>query len=242
VGGGAFNQANGQLSTIPGGYYNLANGNSSVAVGGERNQASGAYSFAAGWGAEATHDRSFVWSSYGSAHSAFADRFHVFASNGFSVDYSTQNADGNGSRWVKITPLIPGLTISTWTGASLSDGGTWNNASDRSRKTNFQPIDTLEVLDSVTTLPLQTWSYTNELTVRHLGPTAQDFRAAFALGADDKSFGTIDADGVALAAIQGLNQKMVEEAIDKEAQIASLQRALNELQERVAALERINRE
>jgi len=35
--------------------------------------------------------------------------------------------------------------------------------------------------------------------VLHLGPVAQDFHAAFGLGADDKHIATVDADGVALA-------------------------------------------
>jgi len=39
---------------------------------------------------------------------------------------------------------------------------------------------------------------------------AQDFYAAFAVGPDDKHIATVDADGVALAAIQGLNQKLDE--------------------------------
>jgi hypothetical protein len=37
---------------------------------------------------------------------------------------------------------------------------------------------------------------------------AQDFKAAFGLGNDDRSIGTVDSEGVALAAIQGLNQKL----------------------------------
>jgi hypothetical protein len=37
---------------------------------------------------------------------------------------------------------------------------------------------------------------------------AQDFHAAFGLGTDERHIATVDADGVALAAIQGLNQKL----------------------------------
>lgn len=39
----------------------------------------------------------------------------------------------------------------------------------------------------------------------HLGPMAQDFHAAFNVGMDDKHMATVDEEGVALAAIQGLN-------------------------------------
>jgi hypothetical protein len=55
---------------------------------------------------------------------------------------------------------------------------------------------------------------------------AQDFYAAFGLGSDDRHISTVDPDGVALAAIQGL----YELAKEKDAQIA-------ELEERVAVLE-----
>jgi hypothetical protein len=40
------------------------------------------------------------------------------------------------------------------------------------------------------------------------GAPTQDFHTAFSLGADDKHIATVDADGVALPAIQGLNQKV----------------------------------
>jgi len=39
---------------------------------------------------------------------------------------------------------------------------------------------------------------------------AQDFQAAFKLSGDDKHIATVDEEGVALAAIQGLNQKLNE--------------------------------
>jgi hypothetical protein len=47
---------------------------------------------------------------------------------------------------------------------------------------------------------------------------AQDFHAAFGLGADDKRIATLDSSGVALAAIQGLNQKLEADAQAKEAE------------------------
>jgi hypothetical protein len=54
-----------------------------------------------------------------------------------------------------------------------------------------------------------TWNYRSQDTaVRHLGPTAQDFHAAFALGENETSISTVDEGGVALAAIQGLNLKL----------------------------------
>ncbi len=62
---------------------------------------------------------------------------------------------------------------------------------------------------------------------------AQDFHAAFGLnGADDKHISTVDEGGVALAAIQGLNQKLDE----KDAEIQDLKRSVAELKELVSKL------
>ena len=68
------------------------------------------------------------------------------------------------------------------------------------------------------------------------GPMAQDFKAAFYPGRDDKSISTLEFDGVELAAIQGLNQKVDErdallrqELQRKDAEIAELRRAVAEL-------------
>jgi hypothetical protein len=61
------------------------------------------------------------------------------------------------------------------------------------------------VLDKVARLPIDRWSYKSERGVRHVGPMAQDFYAAFGVGADDKHITSIDEDGVALAAIKALH-------------------------------------
>ena len=76
-------------------------------------------------------------------------------------------------------------------------------ASDRNAKEHFEAIDSQAVLAAVARLPIERWSYKGE-PVRHLGPMAQDFAAAFGLGADDRHIFTLDAAGVALAAIQRL--------------------------------------
>ena len=70
----------------------------------------------------------------------------------------------------------------------------------------------------------------NHETIRHMGPMAQDFYAAFGLGTDDKHIATIDADGVALAAIQGLNQKLTDELARKDTEIAELRNQVDQLQ------------
>ena len=89
--------------------------------------------------------------------------------------------------------------------------GTITPNSDRNQKTDFASVDPATVLAKVAALPIQEWRFKAEQTaVRHIGPMAQDFRAAFGLGEVPTAIATVDADGVALAAIQGLNQKLEE--------------------------------
>jgi hypothetical protein len=76
---------------------------------------------------------------------------------------------------------------------------------------------------------------------------AQDFYAAFGLGEDDVSIATLDLDGVALAAIQGLAEIVEEQdafIIEQDARIlrqdnriAQLETQNAGLEERLAALE-----
>jgi trimeric autotransporter adhesin len=104
--------------------------------------------------------------------------------------------------------------------------GSVNPPSDREVKRDFAPVDAGEVLAKVTALPIQAWSYINSPGIRHLGPVAQDFRAAFGLGADDKTIATVDADGVALAAIQGLNRKLETENAELRARLEKIEQLL----------------
>ena len=102
-----------------------------------------------------------------------------------------------------------------------------DQASDRTRKTDFARVDAGQVLQQVVTLPIGTWSYLSQgPAVRHIGPIAQDFHTAFGVGEDDTHINMVDANGVALAAIQGLYQL-----------IADQQRELTMLQMRLAARE-----
>jgi len=121
-------------------------------------------------------------------------------------------------------------------GAGLAPGsGTWSSLSDRSAKTAVRPVDPREVLKKVAALPLNTWQYkTQEEKYRHMGPMAQDFYAAFHLGESDKGIDTVDADGVALAAIQGLNTLLAEGDAKAAARLDEKDREILALREEMA--------
>jgi hypothetical protein len=113
--------------------------------------------------------------------------------------------------------------------------------SDRNAKENFQPVDNQAVLAKVAALPVTQWNYkTDKAGVQHIGPMAQDFQAAFKLdGNDDKHISVVDEGGVALAAIQGLNEKVEGRSQKAEASIEELKAENAALKQRLEALEKI---
>ena len=217
VGGGADNTASNNYATIAGGQANTASGIQSAVPGGEFNNAGGFASFAAGFHAKANNDGAFVWSD--SAGTDFAstanNQFNIRASGGVRI-FSNSAAT---------------------TGVLLAAGsGSWSSASDRNLKANFQKVDTLNTLEKLLAIPLTTWNYKANANIRHIGVMAQDFYAAFGgLGLDDRHIDTVDADGVALAAIQGLNHKL-------ESSNAELRKENSQLKARLDALERAVRQ
>ena len=215
IGGGARNSASGLSSSILGGFQNTASGVESVVPGGFSNAAAGMRSLAAGTRAKAQQDGAFVW-----ADSSDFD-FASIATNEFAA-----RAIG-GVRFVSGVDSN-GVPVS---GVSLPAGsGSWTTLSDRNAKTRFAPVNPRELLDRVAQLPVQSWNYKSQSeSVRHIGPTAQDFHATFNVGEDDQHIATVDADGVALAAIQGLNQKVEE----NEARIRELEATVRELKQLV---------
>ena len=90
------------------------------------------------------------------------------------------------------------------------------------------PVDEQAVLDGVARMPISTWSYkSDDPSVRHLGPMAQDFHSAFGLGSTDRAYDPIDAHGVELAAIKALYERLRRD----EALIERLERENRELHE-----------
>jgi len=148
------------------------------------------------------------------------------------------------------TPTLGPLQMAS--GAYVTSGGVWTNASDRNLKTNFTPLDPQAILAKIDTLPVPQWNYKSEdASVRHIGPIAQDFYAAFSLGNNDTSISTIDPAGIALLGIQALDQKYTQLAQGatvgpaqpaspavSEQSVVTLQTSLQSLADRVTALEK----
>jgi hypothetical protein len=65
---------------------------------------------------------------------------------------------------------------------------------------------------------------------------AQDFHAAFGLGSDDKFIATVDADGVALAAIQALHRQLEEKENDIRHLLNAQQKEIEALKAEITAV------
>jgi hypothetical protein len=227
IGGGLHNTVNGTGAVVGGGYGNIASGDYATIPGGYRNLASGRASFAAGSSSYAVTPGSFVWSDYNttSAHviSTRPNEFLVRATGG--VEFFTNAAQTTG------VVLAPG-------------SGTWSSASDRALKDDVAPLDDGAILARLASLPLAEWSYRSERGVRHIGPMAQDFYAAFHVGEDDRHIATIDEDGVALSALKALraeNGALKREIALARAESAATERQVDNLLARLSAFEKASR-
>lgn len=229
VGGGMNNTASAVSANVSGGVYNTASGFNATVPGGTQNTAAGEGSFAAGQYADAGHDNAFVWADITNPTETFSSgddpngsgvtgekTFHVKASNG--VRFVT----GAG------TTYIPG------------NGTGWSTTSTRTAKTNVEPVDPSAALAGVESMPVSTWEYEGDdgdgAGTTHIGPMAEDFHDAFDVGTSDRHINSINADGVALAAIKGLAERLDE----REARSEEQRDRIEEQRDRIDDLEAEN--
>lgn len=188
-----------QVSSFTAGEDNIASGAASVALGyhAHTNARQGSFVFA---------DRSTVDTiRAGVNHSAnwrTSGGFRIFTSSNLSTGMTFQSG-ASVSNWGQSNAVI-----STSTGAYLSTSGVWTNVSDVNKKHRFEAISYEEVLKKLRKLPVTQWSYKADTeNIRHIGPMAQDFYAAFGLGNDNRSIGTVDINGVTLAGVKALEER-----------------------------------
>ncbi len=225
IAGGIQNEVHGLYSNVLGGQRNKIGTNGddhrhSTILGGIDNAISNRYALASGYKAKVTHEGAMLFSSYHTTD------FVSTANNEFAV-----RALGG----VRMVTGINNVSGAVTAGSTLAaGGGSWNSISDRNKKENFNAVNGVEVLEKIATMPIETWNYkAQEDEIRHIGPMAQDFHAAFGLGTSDKTINTVDADGVALAAIQGLYQLLQAQ----KAEIAELKADNQQVKERLQQME-----
>ena len=203
--------------SLAGGFLSSAAGFTSFAFGRDT-QALGEASVALGTRASAGRG-AFVFADNSGATNIFSagtNQFRVRASGG--VEFNT-NPEGN-------------------IGVRLVAGGVqWTSVSDVNAKRLFRDLDGEDVLSRFAAMPVTEWSYkAQDAAIRHIGPTAQDFHAAFGLGEDPLRIGTLDADGVALAgvkAVEARTRQLSERLIELETENAAIRERLARLELRL---------
>ncbi len=240
VGGGTINNISGAIGTIAGGSQNAvqATGGSvgggvnnwtfptatyAVIPGGKGCQAAGAGSFACGNHAYTGWDGMFVWNDNindlgfplpGDPSLFPGPNFFCCRTTGGAFFATGVNASGH-------------ITSAAWLPLG---SGSWVAFSDKNAKHGFQDVNHADILNRVVKLPITTWSYNAQGdSVRHIGPMAQEFRAAFGVGESEKYISPMDEAGVAYAAIKALAMKLDE----KDQQIADLKSQVEELARRI---------
>ncbi len=223
TGQASFAMGNGAIAagaaSVAFGTVSLANGVDSVAMG-VRVAAGGDYSVVLGSDAvaQAAASGTFIFAD----HSTLND-FVGFAPNEFLV----RAAGGVG--FYTNAALTTGLRLAP-------SGSQWLGVSDVNTKERFRDVAGEDILRKIAGMPVREWSYkAQDASIRHMGPTAQDFHAAFGLGEDPLRIGTMDADGVALAAVKALEartrdiDRLKAENAELAARLAALEQALASL-------------
>ncbi|UFP97248.1 tail fiber domain-containing protein [Gloeobacter morelensis] len=186
---------------------------------------------------------------------ASGDRIGVNASGGFvgveaTGDFNgvigtatfVDNAEGGtgvlGSGFIGVAGSSDSGSAAVFTGGAegggsctYSGGAGWSCTSDRNQKENFHPINPRTILEKLSIVEISGWTMKGDKQrTPHIGPTAQDFHAAFKVGGNERTINTADAQGVALAAIKGLHA----EVLQKERGLAQLRNLVAELQKKLA--------
>lgn len=123
----------------------------------------------------------------------------------------------------------PGGFQSMFVGSTgnMTIAGSLTQNSDINSKHNIEDVNGSLILQKIASLPVSEWTYkSDEHGVRHLGPMAQDFHAAFGLGEKPTGIAPGDMAGVALAAVKALQVKLAE----KNAKIDQLEQRLSQLE------------
>jgi hypothetical protein len=233
ISGGSANTTFNLAATIAGGSSNIASGQYSTIPGGYNNQTYGNLSMAAGRGATARGFASFVWSD---ASGVFESNFDPAQLGSFGATPSN-TAPLNNTFIVRATggvQFISGVNAigSITSQCFIAPGGSgWNCVSDRNVKHSVRAVSPKSILQKLVGLPISTWSF-NGNERRQIGPMSQDFSKAFrtlGVGDSETSINSVDAQGVAFAAIQGLNQIVKE----KDAEIARLKADIAAIKKRL---------
>ncbi len=161
--------------------------------------------------------------------------------NNGGVNFKLNDTSGGDGEWTFRTgsqggKFVIGKTGSgvqvfqVFSGGNVAIAGTLTQSSSRTKKENIEDVDHQEILAKVTQLPIREWNYIHDQDyIKHIGPMAEDFHSLFDVGQGPKTLSTLDTSGIALAAIQALQQQ-------KDKEVEELNQQLDERDNQIAGL------
>lgn len=164
--------------------------------GGSGNQARGNFSFAAGLFARAIHSGTFVWAD---AFSAPVDSFVSTGQNQFLI-----RANGG----VGIGTNSPNFPLEMASGAHVTAGGVWTDASSRAYKENITNLNEQEAISALLRLNPVRFNYKAERDEEYVGFIAEEVPALVATK-DRKSLSPMDIVAILTKVVQVQQKNIV---------------------------------
>jgi hypothetical protein len=218
---------------------------SGTTAGGPYSTALGENTIASGWAATAMGRETSASGEFSTAMGNYADTNGKYGAFVYGDDSSTLTVQASADNQYVVRAAggtyfysNAGMTA----GVRLSAGaGSWSTVSDVNRKENFRSEDGEVVLAKITGTEVTSWNYkAQDPSIRHVGPAAQDFYAAFGLGESDTTITTLDISGINMLAIQALEKRTSDLRTENEqlkARIADLESAILRLETAVSGRE-----
>lgn len=199
---GASNVAGGFCSTVIG-YTDSAMGQGCVALG-YRMLASQDYSVAIGYRGRAIHEGSLVLSDASSLSATLSSYTTSSADNQFTARYA------GGYRLFTNDDMNVGVSLTP------SDNS-WNIISDSTKKERFLKADGEAMLVKLRHMRLGSWSYKKVPGMRHYGPMAQEFYAAYGKDAygtigNDTTINQANLEGALMIMVKALEERTATQA------------------------------
>jgi uncharacterized coiled-coil protein SlyX len=227
---GASNVAGGFCSTVIG-YTDSAMGQGTVALG-YRMLAREDYSVAIGYRGRAIHEGALVLSDASSLSATLSSYTTSSAANQLTARYA------GGYRLFTNDDMTVGVSL------TASDNS-WNIISDSTKKERFLAADGASMLLKLRDMRLGSWNYKSQhkSNLRHYGPMAQDFYAAFGRDGygtigNDTTINQANMEGVLMIMVKALEQRTA----DQSAEITALKSYNKKLAEQVAANDKLKEE
>lgn len=252
------NLASGAYSTIGGGSENIVSGNHGTIGGGMQNRVGSNGVVAGGWGNNCSGSNSAI--SGGRFSLIFGSSSTIAGGENDTITFSASQSmifggtvylnsfrrvafyEGDNPGFVGINrddhdggilyPLHIGTDTFDGNGAFLTAGGVWTDGSSRTFKENFSPVGGSALIEKISGLPVESYNYKNS-TEKHIGPMAEDFVAAFDVGAmkqdgvrENQYLSALDVAGVSLAGVKELiieNKELKRLILDLEKRVTELE-------------------